>query len=118
MALRRGNSVPSAVNYGMMPKDLDAVLEGACPIVGSFGAKDKQLTSAATKLELALTKKKIAHDVKEYPDAGHAFMNPHQAGGPVFGTLLRISGAKPNLEAAADAWQRIEKFFGEHLKKT
>jgi carboxymethylenebutenolidase len=105
----------SAVNYGMMPKDLDAVLEGACPIIGSFGAKDKQLTGAATKLELALTKKKIAHDIKEYPEAGHAFMNPHQAGGPVFGTLLRITGAKPNPDAAADAWQRIEKFFGEHL---
>jgi len=42
-------------------------------------------------------------------------MNPHQAGGPVFGTLLRITGAKPNPEAAADAWQRIEKFFAENL---
>ena len=62
-----------------------------------------------------LTKKKIAHDVKEYLDTGHAFMNPHQAGGPVFGALLRITGAKPNPEAAADAWARIEKFFGKHL---
>ncbi len=105
----------SAVNYGMMPKDLDAVLEGACPIIGSFGAKDKQLTGAATKLELALTKNKIAHDIKEYTDTGHAFMNPHQAGGPLIGTLLKISGAKPNPDAAADAWSRIEKFFGEHL---
>ena len=106
----------SAVNYGMMPKELDLVLEGACPIIGSFGAKDKQLVGAASKLEVALTERKIAHDIKEYPDAGHAFMNPHQAGGPVFGTLLRISGAKPNPEAAADAWARIEKFFGEHLR--
>ena len=105
----------SGVNYGMMPKDLDAVLEGACPIIGSFGANDKQLTGAATKLELALTKKKIAHDMKEYPNTGHAFMNPHQAGGPVFGTLLRITGAKPNPDAAADAWSRIEKFFAQHL---
>jgi carboxymethylenebutenolidase len=105
----------SAVNYGMLPKDLDAALEGACPIVGSFGGKDKQLPDAATKLELALTKKQTVHDIKEYPDAGHAFMNPHQAGGPVIGTLLRISGAKPNPVAAQDAWQRIEKFFGEHL---
>jgi carboxymethylenebutenolidase len=30
---------------------------------------------------------------------------------------LRISGAKPNPDAAADAWSRIEKFFGEHLAK-
>ena len=107
----------SAVNYGMMPKDLDAALTGACPIVASFGAKDKQLSGAADKLRLALTTKKIDNDVKEYPETGHAFMNPHQAGGPVFGTLLRISGAKPNPDAAADAWSRIEKFFGEHLAK-
>ena len=107
----------SAVNYGMMPKDLDAALTGACPIVASFGAKDKQLSGAADKLRLSLTTKKIDNDVKEYPETGHAFMNPHQAGGPVFGTLLRISGAKPNPEAAADAWSRIEKFFGEHLAK-
>lgn len=106
----------SAVNYGMLPKDLEAALEGACPIIGSFGAKDSQLKNATTKLELALSKKNITHDVKEYPEAGHAFMNPHQAGGPVFGTLLRISGAKPDPEAAADAWSRIEKFFGAHLK--
>jgi carboxymethylenebutenolidase len=99
----------------MMPKNADAALEGACPIVGSFVAKDKQLAGATKTLQQVLTKNKIAHDIKEYPDAGHAFMNPHQAGGPVFGTLLRITGAKPNPEAAADAWQRIEKFFGEHL---
>lgn len=105
----------SAVNYGMMPKNLDAALAGACPIIGSFGGKDKQLVGAAAKLQTALADKGIEHDIKEYPDAGHAFMNPHQAGGPVFGTLLKVSGAKPNPEAAKDAWSRIEKFFGEHL---
>ena len=62
------------------------------------------------------TTKKIAHDIKENPDTGHAFMNPHQAGGSVFGTLLKISGAKPNPDAAADAWSRIEQFFGEPLR--
>jgi carboxymethylenebutenolidase len=105
----------SAVNYGMMPRDLDSVLAGACPIVASFGGNDKQLVGAARKLDSALTTQGIAHDVKEYPGVGHAFMNPHQAGGPVFGTLLRISGAKPDPDAAADAWSRIERFFGEHL---
>jgi len=57
----------------------------------------------------------VIHDIKEYPDAGHAFMNPKQGGGPVFGTILRVTGAKPNPEAAKDAWQRIEGFFAEHL---
>ena len=106
----------AGVNYGMMPKDIDAALSGACPIIGSFGGKDKQLAGAAATLETKLTAANIAHDIKEYPDAGHAFMNPHQAGGPIFGNLLRVTGAKPNPEAAADAWNRIEAFFGEHLR--
>jgi len=28
---------------------------------------------------------------------------------------LRITGAKPNPEAAKDAWRRIEAFFAKHL---
>jgi carboxymethylenebutenolidase len=42
-------------------------------------------------------------------------MNPKQGGGPVFGTLLRITGAKPNPEDAKDAWRRIESFFASYL---
>jgi carboxymethylenebutenolidase len=107
----------AAVNYGMLPKDLDAVLGGACPIISSYGAKDGQLKGASEKLETTLTNLEIAHDVKEYPDSGHAFMNPHQAGGPLFGFILgKVMGAKPNPTDASDAWSRIESFFGKHLK--
>ncbi|MEN9608077.1 MAG: hypothetical protein RLZZ06_8 [Actinomycetota bacterium] len=116
MLANRGYDAAS-VNYGMLPKDLEATLGGACPIVGSFGAKDAQLKGATEKLNTVLTNLEIAHDVKEYPNSGHAFMNPHQAGGPVFGFILgKVMGAKPNPEDAADAWSRIENFFGEHLK--
>jgi carboxymethylenebutenolidase len=103
-------------NYGMLPKDMESALAGACPILGNYGAKDGQLKDAKTKLDETLTKLKVVHDVKLYPDAGHAFMNPKQGGGPFFGTLLRVTGAKPNPEAAKDAWLRIDRFFGEHLK--
>jgi carboxymethylenebutenolidase len=102
-------------NYGMLPKNMDEALAGACPILGNYGAKDKQLKDAKVQLDETLTRLNVVHDVKLYADAGHAFMNPKQGGGPVFGTLLRISGAKPNPEAAVDAWQRIESFFGQHL---
>jgi carboxymethylenebutenolidase len=105
----------SAVNYGMLPKNLDDALLGACPIVGNFGGKDAQLKDAKVKLDAALTKHGVAHDIKEYPNSGHAFMNPNQGGGPVFGTLLKITGAKPNPDDAVDAWQRIDAFFAEHL---
>lgn len=106
----------AASNYGMLPKDMETALSGACPILGNYGAQDKQLTGAKQKLDSTLDKLQVEHDIKEYPDAGHAFMNPTQGGGPIFGTLLRVSGAKPNPAAAADAWNRIEGFFGEHLK--
>jgi carboxymethylenebutenolidase len=102
-------------NYGMLPKDMDAALAGACPILGNYGAKDGQLKDAKVKLDETLTKLNVVHDIKMYADSGHAFMNPKQGGGPVFGTLLRITGAKPNPADATDAWQRIEAFFGQHL---
>jgi dienelactone hydrolase len=33
-------------NYGMLPKDMDAALAGACPILGNYGGKDGQLKDA------------------------------------------------------------------------
>jgi carboxymethylenebutenolidase len=102
-------------NYGMLPTDMDAALAGACPILGNYGAKDGQLKDAKVKLDAAAAKHGVEIDIKSYPDSGHAFMNPKQGGGPFFGTLLRITGAKPNPADAVDAWQRIEKFFAKHL---
>jgi carboxymethylenebutenolidase len=105
----------SSVNYGMLPRDLD-VLEHACPIVASYGARDHTLTGAAARLSEALTEHGVPHDVKEYPDAGHSFLNDSPSG-PVAVRLLtkRILGAGPDPDAASDAWHRIEAFFSEHL---
>ena len=102
-------------NYGMLPKNLAEALAGACPILGNYGARDGQLKDAKVQLDGALAKLGVEHDIKMYPDSGHAFMNPKQGGGPIFGTLLRVSGAKPNPADATDAWQRIEEFFAKHL---
>jgi len=105
----------SVSNYGMLPKNMDEALAGACPILGNYGAKDKQLAKAKVQLDESLTKLGVEHDIKMFDDAGHAFMNPKQGGGPVFGSLLRVTGAKPNPEAAKEAWVRIENFFSKHL---
>jgi len=108
----------SSVNYGMLPRDLDDDLRGACPIVGSYGGRDMSLRGATEKLEGALTRLRVPHDLKEYPDAGHSFLNDAE-GGPAAVRLLtkRILGAGPEPEAAADAWARIEAFFGTHLAR-
>jgi len=105
----------ATANYGMLPKDMEQALAGACAILGNYGGKDSQLKGAKTKLDSTLTKLGVIHDIKEYPNSGHGFMNPEQGGGPIFGPLLRITGAKPNPDDAKDAWRRIEGFFAEHL---
>ncbi|WP_445286237.1 dienelactone hydrolase family protein, partial [Arthrobacter sp. Hiyo1] len=62
----------ASVNYGQLPRNLEQALEGACPVVGNYGGKDRTLPGAAAKLEAALTSLGIEHDVKEFPTAGHA----------------------------------------------
>ena len=64
----------AVVNYGALPADL-AALDGACPVVASYGGRDLYLRGAASSSTAALTERGVAHDVKEYPAAGHAFLN-------------------------------------------
>jgi carboxymethylenebutenolidase len=104
----------AAPNYGQLPKDLDGALAGSCAMVASFGARDPELRGAAPKLEAALTRAGVVHDVKEYPDAGHAFMGRINAG-PV-NPVLRVVGVGFHQPSAEDAWGRILRFFDAHLR--
>lgn len=106
----------ASANYGMLPSEIDTAFEHACPIVGSYGGKDATMKGAAGKLEAALTAQGVIHDVKEYPTAGHSFLNDAPTGPAAVRFIMgRFMGAAPDPVAAADAWQRIEAFFGEHL---
>jgi len=113
----------SSVNYGTLPKDPEAFLAGACPIVGSYGAKDRTLRGAAEKLERALTAAGVAHDVREYADAGHMFLNDHDPADLSKPTLVlmqvfaRLSGSAYHEPSARDARQRILAFFDQYLKR-
>lgn len=105
----------AAPNYGILPRELSHALTGACPVVASYGGKDVSLRGAAGKLTRALTDLGIEHDVKEYPTAGHSFLNDRYFGpGPVQ-PLQRILHVGPDPEAGPDAWRRIEEFFARHL---
>jgi carboxymethylenebutenolidase len=70
----------AAVNYGQLPRDLDAALTEACPVVGSYGRRDPSLRGAAARLDAALDKAGVTHDVKEYPAASHAFLKTPKRG--------------------------------------
>ena len=105
----------AAVNYGQLPRDLDEALDGACPIVASYGGRDRSLRGAADRLDAALEKAGVIHDVKEYPAAGHAFLNDTETGPRALRPLLRVAGMGPEPESAKDAWDRIGQFFATHL---
>jgi carboxymethylenebutenolidase len=115
----------SSVNYGTAPKEAYAAefLERSCPIVGSFGGKDRNVPKgAAARLERSLAEVGVDHDVKEYPEAGHAFINDHERAGdknPLFFAVVGklapgVSGYHE--ESARDARDRIVTFFERHLK--
>ena len=105
----------ASVNYGQLPRDLEHALEGACPVVANYGAKDRTMPGAAAKLEAALTNLGIEHDVKEFPTAGHGFMNDAPVGPRPLRPLMRVMGIKPDPAAAPEAWQRIEEHFARYL---
>lgn len=102
----------SAPFYGTpLPRNLSETLDGACPIVASFGGRDLVGIGAPKRLHRVLEQKNIPNDVKVYPGAGHSFANrlPAQP-------LLRITGFGYNQAATEDAWARVFAFFGEHLR--
>jgi carboxymethylenebutenolidase len=113
LASGRGFSA-SSVNYGgKLPADVDNFLATACPIVASYGAKDPWNKGVADQLEHALERALVPHNVKEYPDAGHSFMNDHQS---VFFKILRFAAIAYDEPATVDARRRIAAFFHTHLQ--
>jgi len=104
----------SSVNYGgRLPKDAESFLAAACPIIGSYGAKDRGSRGVAEQLERLLSILGIDHDVKEYPDAGHSFLNQHDT---VLFKVVRIIGIGYHEPSAGDARRRIVSFFNRHLQ--
>jgi carboxymethylenebutenolidase len=104
----------AAVNYGEVPKDAPERLAGACPIVASYGKRDRSLPNRAQRLTEALDQLGVTNDVKEYPNAGHSFMNRINVG--PFGPLVKFVGFNYEHAAAEDAWRRILEFFDAHLR--
>ncbi|MBO0684840.1 MAG: dienelactone hydrolase family protein [Candidatus Dormibacteraeota bacterium] len=124
----------SSVNYGALPRNAEELLKGACPVVGSYGARDRSVGNAPERLKRILDAGGIDNDVKVYPDVGHSFMNNHAgvldtlrgAAGPdaalprVFAIVSTIGAPFMSVAydeaAAADARSRITAFFDRHLK--
>ena len=119
MAPRRGVSAAS-VNYGGDTERLEAALPDACPIVGSYGARDRWpgVREIPSRLKPMLEGAGIEHDIKLYPEAGHGFLNDHDpAELPLWvRAIAKLTAAEYHEPSARDARRRIIAFFDAHLK--
>jgi len=108
---RTGLFQVAAPFYGTVPK----LLDGACPIVASYGARDNVMAGGVPGLQAELERLDIANDVKIYPGVGHGFMTrlPNR----LLATVCRRSPlhAAYDSSAAADAMDRLRRFLATHL---
>ena len=105
----------AAVNYGMLPRHRDEVLAGSCPVVANYGKRDLANLGVAAKLDATLSRLGVEHDVKEYPRAGHSFLNDSMTGPRPLRPLLWVTGFRPDSVTGEDAWGRIDAWFAEYL---
>ncbi|HEV2462561.1 MAG TPA: dienelactone hydrolase family protein [Acidobacteriaceae bacterium] len=93
-----------AINYGALPTDPAALKRIHAAILGNFGALDSGITPQDVH-DFAESMKAMGKpvDVKEYPDAGHAFENPDNKQG------YRPADSK-------DAHERMREFFHRRLQ--
>jgi carboxymethylenebutenolidase len=86
--------------YGTAPRSPEA-LSRLCPVVGSYPEKDRITVGTARRLDEALDRASVPHDIKIYPGARHSFFNDQ--------------GRTYDPAAAEDAWRRVLAFFAEHI---
>lgn len=97
--------------YGQTPESMD----GACPVVASFGGRDRMIRRHAAHLESELVRVGVAHDVKHYPEAGHSFLTrpPNRIMAAIGPLMPAHAGYSPDV--AADAMERVLTFLERHI---
>jgi carboxymethylenebutenolidase len=104
LALAEPRLAATVINYGHLVADPAAVKPLTSPILGNFGADDLGIPPKDVEaFEKALKDAGKKSDIKIYPGAGHAFMNPNNKEGY-------------RKESADDAWKRIDAFLAKALK--
>jgi carboxymethylenebutenolidase len=106
----------ACVNYGEVPDDAGPALAGACPVVASYGGRDRTLRGRPERLGRALAANGVDHDVRPIRPRGTAFLAERPYPLPV-AALGRVNGMHlgPHRASAEDAWRRIDAFFARHL---
>jgi carboxymethylenebutenolidase len=90
----------AVVFYGA-PPEAEKVGAIRCPLRGFYGHDDPRIVSGLPAFDTALEEAGVDHELRVYPDTGHAFFNDTR---PSY---------RP--EAARDAWGRMLAFFAQAL---
>lgn len=116
----RGDFQAASSNYGGLTKKALIGLAKACPVVGSYGGRDRSLRKVPGQIATILREHSVPFDIKVYPDAGHSFMNDHvPSEAPQWSVFMGKFAAAGYHEASAlDARDRIIAFFEEHLAQS
>jgi carboxymethylenebutenolidase len=91
----------AAIFYGSSPSAEQAGSIG-CPVRGFYGQDDPRIVGSLPAFQKALSAAGVDHELRVYPDTGHAFFNDTR---PSY---------RP--EAARDAWGRVLAFFADTLE--
>jgi carboxymethylenebutenolidase len=106
----------AAVNYGMVPADRSH-LDGLCPVVASYGKKDKVAgDNMAKRLEGHLSALGVQRDVKTYEQAGHSFFSQVDGWQGWLARMPSPMAVGYDDAAAEDGWTRMLDFFAEHVR--
>jgi carboxymethylenebutenolidase len=113
-----GDFDASSPNYGDLGDYSTERFARACPIVASYGGRDRSMRKVPAKLEAALSANDTPHDIKVYPEAGHGFLNNHDPSelSRWFDLAGRLIVTGYDEAAASDARLRITTFFTDHLR--
>ena len=96
------NPVPEDYAFLRAKPVVDLAPDLSCPLLGLFGADDAHPSpDEVAELDKVLAAAGKEHEFQIYEGAGHAFFSVNR---PAY---------RP--EAAMDGWERIERFFREHL---
>jgi carboxymethylenebutenolidase len=111
IAAARPGFAAAAVNYGAVPAKRSR-LDGVCPVVASYGARDKVVGQAmAERLERHLSALGVAHDIKTYASAGHSFFSQVDGWQGMLARLPSPMHVGYDEQAAEDGWRRILDFL-------
>ena len=105
----------AAVNYGDVPEDR-AKLDGVCPVVASYGARDRMFgAKMAGRLEEHLEALGVPNDVRVYEGAGHSFFSEVDGWQAWLARMPSPMAVGYEERAAEDGWERMLGFFAEHV---